>query len=136
MNPILVLSLLLLAADPPAPSAPEIRLTIFRDPYTSSEQATICRVRADNLGPHRWSGRAMRFEARAVGGGAGSASRQRGRFGLELAPYGSLETLIVLPGRHDRFEVILLSAEDSAARLDQSGRHKGAKKKRRRPVKG
>ncbi len=84
------------AADAPAPSPGEIRLTIARDPYTSSDHVTLCRVRAVNAGSRSWSGKSLRFEARAVDSGA--VVRERGRFGLELAPYGSLETLIALPG--------------------------------------
>ena len=111
MHPILLLATLLAvaAADAPAPSPGEIRLTIARDPYTSSDHVTLCRVRAVNAGSRSWSGKSLRFEARAVDSGA--VVRQRGRFGLELAPYGSLETLIALPGRHDRLEVELLSAQ-------------------------
>ena len=69
MIPILAFSLLLLAADPPDSPWVEVRLTIFRDPYSSSDQVTVCRVRADNQGSRTWSGRALAFEARAVGGG-------------------------------------------------------------------
>ncbi len=134
MNPILplLLSLLLRIGEAAAPPPAEIRLTISRDPYSSSDQATICRVRADNLGRRTWSGRALRFEARAVDGGA--TVRQRGRFGLELGPGGSLETLVVLPGRHDRLEVVLLSAAERSAEREQTARRKGASRKRRRPA--
>jgi len=118
MNPILLLPFLLgaAAAAESAPASGEIRLTIARDPYSSSDQVTLCRVRAINDGSRTWPGRLIRFEARAVD--AVPAVRERGRFGLELAPHGSLETLIALPGRHDRFEVELLSAgsRDDAAR--------------------
>lgn len=108
MNPILALSLLLVSGGPTASPWEEIRLTIFRDPYTSSDQVTICRVRADNLGSRSWSGRALAFEARAID--RGEVVRQRGRFGLVLEPHGSLETLVALPGRHDRFEIVPLPA--------------------------
>ena len=114
MIPTLALSLLL-ALSQPAGAAPDpwsqIRLTIVRDPYTSSDHVTLCRVRAVNFGPRSWPGRDLAFEARALGGG--SVVKQRGRFGLELAPYGSLETLVALPGRHDRFEVVPLPARSS-----------------------
>ena len=50
MIPILAFPLLLLTADPPDSPWVEVRLTIFRDPYSSSDQVTVCRVRADNLG--------------------------------------------------------------------------------------
>ena len=108
---------LLFAVSPSAGPAPDpwsqVRLTIARDPYTSSDQVTLCRVRAVNFGPRSIQGRDLAFEARALGGG--SVVKQRGKFGLELAPYGSLETLIALPGRHDRFEVVPLSSGSSGA---------------------
>jgi hypothetical protein len=131
MNPILLSVLLLLGEAAAAPPA-EIRLTISRDPYSSSDQVTICRVRADNLGRRTWSGRALRFEARAIDGDR--TVRQRGRFGLELGPGGSLETLVILPGRHDRLEVVLLSAAKSSADHEQTARRKGSGRKRRRPA--
>lgn len=127
MKPILLLSALLAAAEASAPAPGEIRLTIARDPYTSSDQVTLCRVRAVNDGSRTWSGKLLRFEARAVD--AVPAVRQRGRFGMELPPHGSLETIIALPGRHDRFEVELLSAgprDDAASRP----RTRGSKRKR------
>ena len=130
MIPILVFSLLL-PVPPSAGAAPDpwsqVRLTIARDPYTSSDQVTLCRVRAVNSGPRSWQGRDLAFEARALGGG--SVVRQRGRFGLELAPYGSLETLIALPGRHDRFEVVPLPSTRSSGDSEKTPR----KRSRRRP---
>jgi hypothetical protein len=108
MNSIWILAFLLAAADSPQPVPGEIRLTIARDPYTSSDQVTLCRVRAINDGSRTWPGNRLRFEARAVG--TVPAVRERGRFGMELRPFGSLETLIALPGRHDRLEVVLLPA--------------------------
>jgi hypothetical protein len=129
MNSILALSLLLLVGDLPDSPGQEIRLTVFRDPYTSSDQVTICRVRADNQGGRRWSGRTLAFEVRAVG--ASPAVRARGRFGLLLEPYGSLETLIALPGRHDRFEAALLPPRDSPAEREQKVRRKPARHKSR-----
>ena len=118
MSPILaVLALLLRLAAGPDPRrrrSDEIRLTIVRDPYTSSDQVTLCRVRADNRGGRRWPGSDLAFEARARRRRA--AVRERGRFGLELAPYGSLETLVALPGRHDRFEVVRLATGATATR--------------------
>ena len=92
----------------------EVRLTITRDPYSSSEQVTLCRVRATNHGSRRWPGRALAFEARARGGGV--TVRERGRFGLELPPYGYLETLVSLPGRHDFVEVAPIAPGDDDAR--------------------
>jgi len=132
MNPILALSLLLLTADFPASPWGDVRLTIFRDPYTSSDQVTICRVRADNLGGRSWSGRGLAFEARTLGGGA--QERARGRFGLVLAPYGSLETLIVLPGRHDRFEVVPIEPKGSSQDPEQKVRRKPSRRRPRRPA--
>ncbi len=132
MNPILALSLLLLTADPPASPWSDVRLTIFRDPYTSSDQVTICRVRADNLGGRSWSGRTLAFEARALGGGV--QDRARGRFGLVLAPYGSLETLIALPGRHDRFEVVPLEPKSSSEEREQKMRRKPSRRRPKRPA--
>jgi len=108
MHRILLLLSLLGSPDAPAPAPGEIRLTIARDPYTSSDQVTLCRVRAINDGSRTWSGRRLRFEARATD--STPVVRERGRFGMELPPHGALETLIALPGRHDRFEVELLPA--------------------------
>jgi hypothetical protein len=116
MYRILLLLPLLAAADDSVPAPGEIRLTIARDPYSSSDHVTLCRVRAVNEGSRSWPGASLRFEARAVD--SAPVVRQRGRFGLVLAPGGSLETLVTLPGRHDRLEVELLRAKpkDAAAR--------------------
>jgi hypothetical protein len=132
VNPILPLSFLFLlrAADPAQGHRGEIRLSITRDPYTSSDQVTLCRVRAVNEGSRRWSGRALRFEARAIDGGV--VVRERGRFGLVLEPHGSLETLIALPGRHDRFEVELLPSGPSRDETDQKARRRGSSHKSRK----
>ena len=132
MNPILAFCLLLLTVDPPASAWVEVRLTISRDPYTSSDQVTVCRVRVDNLGGKSWSGHALAFEARAVGGQA--HERARGRFGLVLAPYGSLETLITLPGRHDRFEVVPITPKGAAEDPEQKLRRKPSRRRPRRPA--
>ncbi len=123
----LVLSLLFLAGDPSEDPWIEVRLSITRDPYTSSDHVTLCRVRAVNHGGRRWPGRSLAFEARARGGGV--TVRERGRFGLELEPYGSLETLISLPGRHDRVEVSPIPPAEGASRERRSG--KGARKRKR-----
>lgn len=116
MIPILALLLLrvLPETSPSDPPPQEIRLTVIRDPYTSSDQVTLCRVRADNLGSRRWSGRAIAFEVRVPG--ASPPVRARGRFGLTLEPYGSLETIVALSGRHDRFEVVPVHARNSGDR--------------------
>jgi hypothetical protein len=132
MIPILAFSLLLLAADPPASPWVEVRLTIYRDPYSSSDQVTVCRVRADNMGARSWSGKALAFEARAVGGPA--HARARGRFGLELAPYGSLETLVSLPGRHDRFEVVPITPKGASEDPEQKVRRKSSRRRPKRPA--
>jgi hypothetical protein len=55
--------------------------------------------------------------------------RQRGRFGLELPPYGSLETLVALPGRHDRLEVVPIGADDASHERDRSSRRKTTRRK-------
>jgi hypothetical protein len=132
MIPILALCLLLLTADPPASPWVEVRLTISRDPYSSSDQVTVCRVRADNLGGRSWSGKALAFEARGVGGNA--EHRARGRFGLVLAPYGSLETLITLPGRHDRFEVVPITPKGSSEDAEQQVRRRASRRRPKRPA--
>jgi hypothetical protein len=50
---------------------------------------------------------------------------------LELEPYGSLETLVALPGRHDRLEVVPLSKGVGASK---ESKWKGARtKSRKRP---
>jgi hypothetical protein len=128
MIPILALPLLcLLAGSPPAAAWEEIRLTVFRDPYTSSDQVTLCRVRVDNLGGRRWSGRALAFEVRALGT---EQVRVRGRFGLVLEPHSSLETLVALPGRHDRFEVVPIAPRESEEREQKMRRKPGRRKPR------
>jgi hypothetical protein len=133
MTPIPALPLLLLlAGDAPARPSQQIRLTVFRDPYTSSDQVTMCRVRADNLGGRRWSGRAIAFEVRALGE---EPAHVRGRFGLTLEPYGSLETLVALTGRHDRFEVVAVAPREPAER-EQKVRRKPARSGRRPARKG
>src|SRR5262249_45651296 len=132
-NPILLLSFLSIAAgasaSESAPPPGEIRLSIARDPYVSSDQVTLCRVRAVNDGSRTWPGKSLRFEARAPA--ATPVVRQRGRFGLELPPHGTLETVVALPGRHDRLEVELLAA-GSADGGAKTPRLRGAKRKKAR----
>lgn len=82
----------------------ELAFTIERDHGSSSDHVTLCRVRVVNYGARSWSGRAIAFEARAVRDGVVAAT-ERGRFGLTLLPYSSLETMIGFTGRFDRFEV-------------------------------
>jgi hypothetical protein len=127
MIPILTLLLVALPQTSPSDALPEeIRLTVFRDPYTSSEQVTLCRVRAQNLGARRWPGRAIAFEVRVPG--TSPTVRARGRFGLTLEPYGSLETIVALSGRHDRFEVVSVRARNSDR--DSAVRRKHSRRKR------
>jgi hypothetical protein len=129
MIPILALFLIVLSeASPSDPPPEEIRLTVLRDPYTSSDQVTLCRVRAYNLGGRRWSGRAIAFEVRVPG--TSPPVRARGRFGLTLEPYGSLETIVALSGRHDRFEVVSVRARNSGDRDSAVRRKHGRARKR------
>ena len=129
MSRILLLCFLLRGSDATTPQPGEIQLSITRDPYTSSDQVTLCRVRAINGGSRRFSGKAIRFEARATDGG--EVVRERGRFGLVLEPHGSLETLIALPGRHSRFEVELLPPGKSSAASDSQRRRSSGHKARK-----
>ena len=80
-------------------------LTVFTN--SLNHAVTLCRVRATNQGPRSWAGRSIAFEARAFS--ATAVARERGRFGLVLEPYGTLETLIGFEGRFDRFEVVAIS---------------------------
>ncbi|HZI67959.1 MAG TPA: hypothetical protein VFF17_15465 [Thermoanaerobaculia bacterium] len=104
MNTLFVL-LLSLVSPPSTVPWGELTLSIDRDHSTSSDQATLCRVRVVNHGSRSWPGRSIAFEARALEGGTVVAT-ERGRFGLTLAPYGTLETLIGFQGRYNRFEVV------------------------------
>jgi hypothetical protein len=101
----------------------ELAFTIERDHDRSSDHVTLCRVRVVNYGARSWSGRSIAFEARAIRDGA-IAETERGRFGLTLLPYGSLETLIGFTGRFDRFEVVPVrgAAGEKRSRADSSGR--------------
>lgn len=126
MIPIVCLILSFLASPAPDPWQ-QVRLSIAKDPYVSSEQATICRVRAVNFGGRRWMGRSLRFEARAYASGA--VAVERGRFGLVLEPYGTLETVIAFTGRHDRFEVSPIRAGDGGA--SRAPRRKPSRRLRR-----
>lgn len=106
MTTILFLLFSLFSPETAAPS--DLAFTIERDHGTTSDHLTLCRVRVVNYGGRSWSGRAIAFEARAIRDGAVAAT-ERGRFGLTLLPYGSLETLIGFTGRFDRFEVAPVS---------------------------
>lgn len=123
MLPVFALSLLFLCGGPSDDPWLQVRLSIARDPYTSSDQVTLCRVTAVNLGGRRVQGRSLLFEARATT--SGSTVRERGRFGLELAPYGSLETLIALPGRHDRIEVVPIRGGAGSSRSPKKRKRLG-----------
>ena len=112
----------------------QLALTIEEDSATSSDQATLCRVRVVNHGPHTWPGRDLHFEARALDGGI-VVEVARGRFGLSLPPYGTLETLIGFSGPYRRFEVVPAEASSAGRGGKSSGksaRGKGAKPKPRR----
>jgi hypothetical protein len=130
MSPILFLPLLLLAGKAPTPHPGEIRITIARDPYVSSDQVTVCRVRAINDGSRTWPGKMLRFEARATD--VVPAVRERGRFGLELSPHGSLETIIALPGRHDRLEVEWIGSGSHAETQRNPSRRASGRKSQKR----
>ena len=128
MNPIFALFLVVLASADVSPEDPwtEVRLTAFRDPYVSSDQVTTCRVRADNSGARSWFGRSLTFEVCAT---AERGACARGRFGLTLEPYGHLETVVVIPGRHDRFEVRPLRAHDRKEQDQSERRRRGRHRK-------
>jgi hypothetical protein len=134
MAPILFLSLALLAAPPDNADLPwqDLVLSIEKDRFVSSDTATLCRVRVVNRGGRTWQGRHIRFEAAAVQAGA-VVARERGRFGLTLAPHDSLETVIAFQGLYDRFEVRpLFKGEDGGgSKSRRPGRSAGAKKKRK-----
>ena len=73
----------------------------------------------------------MRFEAHALEAGVVMA-RERGRFGLSLAPHDSLETLVAFQGVYDRFEVSSLFKDfDGAGSKSRGGRGAKSSKKKR-----
>ena len=121
---VLLLSVSLFSLE--SATSSELVFTIERDHGSSSDHITLCRVRVVNYGSRSWSGRAIAFEARAIRDGAVAAT-ERGRFGLTLLPYSSLETMVGFTGRFDRFEV-------SPAGSGSSGRRSrgGARGGRRR----
>lgn len=127
MNTLLALFLSLVSPPAGVPWA-ELSLSIERDHSTSSDQATLCRVRVVNHGGRSWPGRSIGFEARAIQGGTVVAT-ERGRFGLTLAPYGSLETIIGFQGRYDRFEVVPAGGRaDRPSRSTEAPRRKKARR--------
>jgi hypothetical protein len=115
------ISLLCLLAASPYDGLPwrELSLAIEADRSTSSNHVTLCRVRVVNHGYHTWPGKSLRFEARALEGGV-IVARERGQFGLSLAPRGDLETIIGFSGRYDRFEVVPLTTRPAARRKRKS----------------
>jgi hypothetical protein len=121
---VLLLSASLFSVDSNATSS-ELAFTIERDHGSSSDHVTLCRVKVVNYGSRSWSGRAIAFEARAIRDGAVAAT-ERGKFGLTLLPYSSLETMIGFTGRFDRFEVspVGRSSSEGRARGGKSGRRK------------
>lgn len=127
---VLFLSLSFASPDAAAP-ANELGFTIERDHGASADHVTLCRVRVVNYGARSWSGRAIAFEARAIRDGA-VAAVERGRFGLTLLPYATLETMIGFTGRFDRFEVSPVSASPSARRPRGDSSRRPRKSKRPR----
>ena len=131
MNPFFFLLALLVPQAPPADLPwQDLALSIERDSSTSSDTVTLCRVRVVNRGPHIWPGRNVRFEAVAVKGGVVLA-RERGRFGLSLAPHDTLETLIAFHGLYDRFEVrpLFKDAGNPESKGRRGGKKSGSRKK-------
>jgi hypothetical protein len=98
----------------------DLSFSIEQDSATSSDSVTLCRVRVVNRGDRSWPGKHIRFEALAVDGGIVMA-RERGRFGLSLAPHDTLETMIAFPGRYRRFEIRPLFKEDGRSRSKSGG---------------
>ena len=129
MNTLFALLLSLVSPPSDVPWG-ELALSIDRDHSTSSDQATLCRVRVVNHGSRSWPGRSIAFEARALQGGTVVAT-ERGRFGLTLPPYGTLETLIGFNGRYDRFEVVPAGGRSKAPRpRGETNRRKRARSPR------
>ena len=130
MTPTFFLALALSAAAADLPWQ-DLALSIEKDRSTSSDTVTLCRVRVVNQGTHTWPGRAVRFEAHALEAGVVMA-RERGRFGLSLAPHDSLETLVAFQGVYDRFEVRSLFKDlDGAGSKSRGGRGAKSSKKKR-----
>jgi hypothetical protein len=130
----LALWLLLFQAASSEPPWSELTLSIEREPGYSSDQVVVCRVRVVNRGSRTWPGRSLHFEARAIDGGV-VVERARGRFGLHLAPHGTLETLISFSAPYARFEVAPAAASpDSGGSRKRSGgkRSKRSSRPRRR----
>jgi hypothetical protein len=125
--------LLFLGALSSEPPWSELTLSIEREHGYSSDQVTICRVRVVNHGSRTWPGRNLHFEARAIDGGV-VVERARGRFGLSLAPHGTLETLIGFSVPYARFEVSpAASSSDSGGGRKRSGGRGAKRRSARRP---
>ena len=130
-----VLLALALSGSPEELPWQDLVFTIEKDFSTSSDTVTLCRVRVVNRGRHTWSGSRVKFEAVALEGGV-VVARERGRFGLSLAPHDTLETIIGFRGIYNRFEVRPVSKKDSAgseSKSRRSGRSKNPKAKRKKP---
>ena len=126
---------LVLAAAGLASSEPpwsELTLTIEPESGYSSDQVAICRVRVVNHGPHTYPGRTLHFEARALDGGI-VVERARGRFGLSLAPGGTLETLITFSAPYRRFEVGPAAASEGTGKRTGHGKGKRPRTSSRKP---
>jgi hypothetical protein len=128
---VLLVFLAASAADLSGGPWPWLSLSIEKDPGYSSDVATVCRVRVVNHGSRAWPGRNLHFEARAIDGGV-PVERVHGRFGLQLAPYGELETLVGFSGVYHRFEVVSVDGPKETSSSRKRGGAKG-KRPRRRP---
>ena len=135
MAPIVffILWLALPASESPAADLPWQDLTIRISPETgvSSDTATLCRVRIENLGTHIWSGRRLVFEAEALEAGQ-VVERARGRFGLTLGAREALETVIGFNGRFRDFRVRLLAKESLTSTTKRGSRSNGSNRHKRR----
>jgi hypothetical protein len=132
MNLLLLLSLMLWASPDELPWQ-DLALSIEKDFSTSSDTLTLCRVRVVNRGGRSWPGSRVRFEALAIEGGAVMA-RERGRFGLSLAPHDTLETVIAFSGLYNRFEVrpLFKEFEKAESKGRRGARAKPSKQGRRK----
>jgi hypothetical protein len=119
MKSLLPLVLALWAAPQELPWQ-DLSFSIEEDFSTSSDAVTLCRVRVANRGDRTWPGRRIRFEALAVEGGIVMA-RERGSFGLSLAPHDTLETVIAFPGRYRRFEIRPLFKDEGSRPRSRGG---------------
>ena len=130
MRSVLLLALALSGSPEELPWQ-DLLFSIEKDFSTSSDTVTLCRVRVANRGGHTWPGSRLKFEAMALEGGVVMA-RERGRFGLSLAPHETLETIIGFRGLYNRFEVRPVSKDPngSESRSRRGGHAKKSKTKR------